>query len=68
MTKTKLKTSDGKWFKDFHFNYNGNHLENVDVELSTNESDAMICGKTEASERIKTARIHCGIELIQVSL
>jgi len=67
MTKTKLKTSDGKWCKCFHFHYNGNHFEGVEVELSANESDAMTCGKVEASEWIKTARKE-GIELFKVAL
>lgn len=66
MTKTKLRTPNGKWFKGFSFYFNGNQFEGADIKLSENESDAVICGKTEAKEKIKTAKIHCGVELIEV--
>ena len=68
MTKTKLRTANDKWFKSFDFHFNGNKFESVDIKLSDNESEAMICGKTEAKERIKTAKIHCGVDLIEVAL
>ena len=66
MTKTKLRTQNGKWFKGFDFHFNGNQFEGADIRLSENESEAAVCGKTEAMEKIKTARIHCGVELVEV--
>lgn len=64
MTKTRLRTTDGKWFASFDFHFNGNKCESVTINLSENKSDAMICGKIEARERIKTAKI-CGVELVE---
>lgn len=66
MTKTKLRTQNGKWFKGFNFHFNRNQFEGADIKLSENESEAFVCGKSEAKEKIKTARIHCGVELIEV--
>ena len=66
MTKTKMKTPDGKWFKGFDFHFNEGKFEGCTISLSENESEAMICGKSEAKERIKTARNRCGVELIEV--
>ena len=67
MTRTKMRTSDGKWLKGFDFRFNGNKFESCKIKLSENESEAMVCGKSEAKERIKTAKIHCGVELIEVT-
>lgn len=67
MTKTKMRTQDGRWFKSFDFHFNGTKFESATINLSENEEEAMVCGKSEAKERIKTAKKWCGVELIEVA-
>ena len=66
MTKTKMKTTDGKWFKSFTDHFDGKFFKGCTINLTEKESDTPIFGKVEAKEVAKIARKWCGVELIEV--